>query len=429
MVDETRALGTPDPIAARELVAGERVGDWSVVRPIARGGFGSVYEARHARSGQPAALKLLHAHLVRSSEILARFHREIRIIERLDHPSIVRLVDAGFTADDRPFLCMELLAGDVLSDLVHRGPLAPAAAFAVFEPLCDALGVAHELGVIHRDVKAANVIACGDRVVLLDFGIAKLADALDLTATHQALGTPSCMAPEQIQGRRADPRTDVYALGGLLFHMVTGRLPFHDPSPTMTQYLHLHARRPRASAMANVSTRLDDVIARAMAIEPANRFADVRSLLAATRSAMRETAMVRAVRIGPAYAVLVTVRDREPDAALDEELLEDLESVVPLAERYLGEHGYALVVDLGSSALFVHADAPDPAAIAAALWQRVATRPRRHPRVQVGIAVHRDEATFAGHELQAGPLLQLASWAMPEPIEGVWISPAASAPG
>src|SRR5204862_7759213 len=115
-----------------------------------------------------------------------------------------------------------------------------------------ALATAHELGGIHRDVRAANIVACGPytdtsfgRIVLLDFGIAKLMDAFapELTASHQSLGTPTTMAPEQIEGRAIDARTDVYGLGVLLFYMVTGRVPFVDESPKMTQYLHLNARR------------------------------------------------------------------------------------------------------------------------------------------------------------------------------------------
>ena len=441
--DPTRSLGPASRAAsadaARELAAGEQVGPWIVAGVLARGGFGTVYEARHARTPQRGALKLLHAHLATSPEMLARFDREVQVIGRLRHPNIVELVDGGFSRDGRPYLCMELLDGDDLGARMARtGALAPAAALAVFEPICDALAHAHAHGIVHRDVKASNVLVCRPppgaelgRVVLLDFGIAKLSDALapELTATHQSLGTPSCMAPEQIHGTPVDARTDVYALGGLLFHLITGHLPFDDPSVTMTQYLHLHARRPRPSAVAAVPERLDHVIASAMAIEPSERFADAPSLLAAARAALRASAAVADVRATDAAAILVTTADRDPGGPLDEALLDDLEGVLPAAERFLAGCGFTLAVDLGSTALFV---APldaggDPVAVARATWVALTTPPR-HARVQIGVAAHRGSATYAGAQLQPGALVRPATWRLPDALEGVWVT-AAIEPG
>ena len=272
-----------------------------------------------------------------------------------------------------------------------------------------------------------------DRVVLLDFGIAKLSGALsvDLTASHQSLGTPSCMAPEQIHGRAVDARTDVYALGTLAFFLLTGHMPFEDASQTMTQYLHLHARRPRVSAAAAVPPRVDDVVARAMAIEPAERFSDPLSLLAALGAALRDSAPVAAVEIADAAAILVAVRD--DGTGLDEALLTDLEAVLPAAERALADAGFALALDLGSSAVFAHARcAPDHAvATALAIWDQLAGRRHRDPRVRIGICVHRDSATLHGAEIRSirsGTLLQPASWGIPDELDGVWAT-GAIAPG
>src|SRR5205823_2623701 len=147
-----------------------------------------------------------------------------------------------------------------------------------------------------------------------------------------------------------DARTDVYALGTLAFFLLAGHMPFEDASLTMTQYLHLHARRPRVSIAAPVPPRIDDVVARAMAIEPAERFSDPLSLLAALRSALRDSAPIATVEIADAAAILVTVRDAGGN--LDEALLTDLEAVLPAAERALTAAGFALVLDLGSSAVF-----------------------------------------------------------------------------
>jgi eukaryotic-like serine/threonine-protein kinase len=421
----------------RELAEGEQVGPWIVVRALARGGFGTVYEVHHARSRQPAALKLLHAHLSSSVEMLARFEREIQVIARLRHNNIVPLLDAGFSSDHRPYLCMELLAGEDLGAIIARaGALPPRIAYAIFDPLCDALAMAHQLGVVHRDIKAANIVICRaeppaelGRVVLLDFGIAKLSDALapELTATHQSLGTPACMAPEQIQGQRADARTDIYALGGLLFHIVTGRMPFEDPSPTMSQYLHLHARRPRASAISEVAPRVDDVIARAMAIDPAERFPDAMTMLAAVRAALHDHAVPSTPSEGEALGIMVNIT---AGAQLEAALLDDLENVLPTLERHLAASGFALALDLGTRAIFVARAVPErePLSIALAAWSHLEQRPGRDPRVRIGLAVHRERATFVGEEVQTTSLLRPGTWGLPEDIEGVWVTAALEPP-
>lgn len=434
--ERTRRLGGPDAgHQARQLQPGEQVDDWVIVRVLAGGGFGTVYEARHRAGDQRVALKLLHAHLVGSQEIVARFHREAAVIGQLRHPNIVELVAAGVTGDGRPYLCMELLDGEDLASVIRRtGPMSGLQALAVLEPVCAALAAAHEVGVVHRDVKASNVVVCRGsggrrgRIVLLDFGIAKLSGALavELTASHQSLGTPSCMAPEQVHGRAVDARTDVYALGTLAFFLLTGHMPFEDASLTMTQYLHLHARRPRVSVAAPVPPRIDDVVARAMAIEPGERFADTLSLLAALRSALRDSAPIAAVEIADAAAILVAVG--HAGGGLDEALLTDLEAVLPAAERALTGAGFSLVLDLGSSAVFAqpHCEASRAVAAAVAVWDQLAQRRNPDPRVRIGIAVHRAAATFQGTELRAGTLLQPATWGIPDELDGVWASAAAA---
>jgi serine/threonine-protein kinase len=436
MDDRTRRLGAEGEREARRLEPGEQVDDWIVVRALGGGGFGAVYETQHRATGQRTALKLLHAHLVASPEMVARFHREATVIDRVRHPSIVELVAVGVAGDGRPYLCMELLDGEDLAAVIRRtGPMSGPQALAVLEPVCAALAAAHELGVVHRDVKASNVMVCRgadgrtSRVVLLDFGIAKLSDALvgDLTASHQSLGTPSCMAPEQVHGRAVDARADVYALGTLAFYLLTGRMPFEDPSQTMTQYLHLHARRPRVSVAAPVPARVDDVVARAMAIQPAERFADALSLLAALRAALRDTAPVAVVEVADAAAILVAVRDA--GGGLDEALLTDLEAVLPAAERALAAAGFALALDLGSSAVFAHhgCDAQHAVATALAVWDQLAQRRQRDPRVRIGICVHRASAVFHGPEIRSGTLLRPASWGIPDELDGVWATSAVGA--
>lgn len=427
--DPTRPMRAQAPIEVAR--PGDRIGAWIVGQRLGGGGFGEVYEVAHHVTGQRAALKRLHAHFMSAPEMVARFEREVSVLARLRHPNVVEIVDAGVDASGRPFLCMELLFGRDLGSLASKR-LEPDAVRAILDPLCDAIATAHDLGIIHRDLKASNVFLCdGDgRVVLLDFGIAKISDALapELTASHESLGTVGCMAPEQIHGHGIDARTDVYALGGLLFELVTGQRPFLDPSETMSQYLHLHARRPRASALVPVSTALDDVIVRAMAIEPNQRFADVRAFAAAAGHALRESRARGAPR--EHAAILVTIGDRTQGTELDEPLLADLEAVLPEAERALSEHGFALALDLGTTAIFL---APliafETAASAAAVtWARLAARPGRDSRVRVGIAVHRGVATVTGDRVEPCELLRPETWGIPDPLDGVWSSSAMTSP-
>ncbi len=405
-----------------------RVGPWRVVQVLATGGFGVVYEVEHVDTHERAALKVLHAEHVTSSELVARFLREAKILRTLAHPSIVRLVDAGVDAAWRPYLCMELLAGiDLESHLARVERLGMTDALACFAPVCEALAAAHAHGIVHRDVKAANVMLCAGRVVLVDFGIARIADdaATPLTATHSAIGTPSCMAPEQIEGRRPDRRTDVYALGALLFHLLTGRPPFADPSPTMTQYLHQHARRPRASLVARVPSSFDDVITRAMAIDPERRYPDSLALLAAARQAAHEGAAPDAVAVVETVALLVSVTELAAIAAHEAAVFADLESVLPRAERFLGSQGVALAIDLGQTGLFAapRAQVAEPVALAHALYAHLAARPDGDPRIAIRVCVHHGPATYAGAAIQPGSLLRPRDWRLPDGpavADGVW---------
>jgi eukaryotic-like serine/threonine-protein kinase len=407
--DATRPLTHARPEDPDALV-GAQVGDWRIDRFLAAGGFGIVYDATHATSGLHGALKVLHGHLIDSPSLAARMLREAEVIARLRHPSIVELLDAGIADDGRPFLVMERLEGvDLASSLNAQGRRAPHAGLAMLEPVCSALALAHEHGVIHRDIKASNVFVCGDasgtpeRIVLLDFGIAKVFGATDLTMSRQALGTPACMAPEQIRGGEIDARTDVYGLGVLTYHLLTGRMPFDDSSLTMSQYLHLHARRPRVSAAAPVPARVDDVIARAMAVDPADRFPGPLAFFAALRAAIVDGAARGPVGVD-AFAILVSARDQAGE-------------VLPLAERVLASRGFRIGLDLGDAALFVGRATP-----AAALDAAVAVYEELAPHPDVAIAVHRGEATLAGDELVGGELADPGRWPVPIELRGVHAS-------
>src|SRR5262249_7513286 len=260
-------------------------------RLIGEGGFGQVWGGHQIADGQLVAIKVLHLELVRSVDALTRFQRELDAIERLHHANVVRGLGHGTLADGRPYLVLEYVEGPSLREVLHeRGALPPAEMLTIIEPLCDALAVAHASGLVHRDVKASNVILArrGEalRPVLLDFGLVKLTDEVGpgLTSSRSMLGTPAAMAPEQMRGQPVDPRTDIYALGLLAYHVLTGQPAFGGAPGVVQSYLQVHGPRPRPSAKVDIDPAIDEPVARALAPEPAARFADARSFGQALRA-------------------------------------------------------------------------------------------------------------------------------------------------
>lgn len=254
-------------------------------RLIGEGGFGQVWRALRDATGEVVAIKILHLELVRSTDALTRFQREQAAIERLDHPNVVRGLGHGTLEDGRPYLVLEYLEGPSLREVIHeRGGLPPAEMLGILEALCNALMVAHQAGLVHRDVKASNVILAkqngAPRPVLLDFGLVKLIDQVGpgLTSSRSMLGTPAAMAPEQMRGQPVDPRTDVYALGLLAYHMLTGQPAFGGAPGVVQSYLQIHGARPRPSSKVDIDPAIDEPIARALAPDPNARFSTPREL-------------------------------------------------------------------------------------------------------------------------------------------------------
>jgi serine/threonine-protein kinase len=279
---------TTGGIAAMMSTAAPEIAGYRIERLIGEGGFGQVWRA--TRDGTLVAIKVLHLELIRSHDAIVRFERELAATERLSHRHVVRALDHGTLPDGRPYLVLEYVDGPSLRDVIHeRGSLPPAEMLAILEPLCEALGAAHALGLVHRDVKASNVIlgmdAAGPRPVLLDFGLVKLLDqdGPGLTSSRSMLGTPAAMAPEQMRGQPVDARTDVYALGLLAYHMLTGAPAFGAPG-VVQSYLQIHGPRPRPSSKVDIDPAIDEPIAKALAPDPNNRFADTMSLIEALRA-------------------------------------------------------------------------------------------------------------------------------------------------
>lgn len=358
----------------------------------------------------------------RATTAVLRFEREVEVIRRIRHPNVVDIFEAGSLDDGRPFFVMELLSGVNLEACVRvRKRLPPSDVLGVLDPLCKTLEVCHEQSVIHRDLKASNIFLAETasgmrRVTLLDFGVAKLIDnsAPGLTAPSRIVGTPTCMAPEQIRGEPATARTDIYALGVLTYFMLTGELPFKDPSFMLMQSMHLYVNPEKPSTVAPVSAAFDDVVLRAMAKSPENRFASTLDMLEAFRAAFESE---RRPRGAPSKARAVSLHvevDVSPDALEqpDEALYTDMEAVLPIAARALGNRGFCIALWAGNRMILASNLPEDPErerarrmdAVHAALLLlgELAGRPSRDERVRVRVRLDVGAAAAPGDEAVPG---------------------------
>ncbi|AKT38148.1 uncharacterized protein CMC5_022910 [Chondromyces crocatus] len=261
-----------------ELVAGR----FEIVRHAGSGGMGAVYKARDRETSQPVAVKVLHGHSAAHAE---RFAREAQLLSELRHPGIVRFVGSGVTAQGDGFIVMEWLEGESLSARLKRGPLSVAEAIQLGVRVADALRPAHERGIVHRDLKPPNLFLEGgtiEKLKVLDFGIARILEpGQKLTITGQMIGTPGYMSPEQARGDQSvDARTDVYALGCVLYRALTGRRVFEGEDPVSALIKVTVEEPPRAAVYRpEVPPALDDLVARMLAISPLRRPRDATAVL------------------------------------------------------------------------------------------------------------------------------------------------------
>ncbi|HLY65140.1 MAG TPA: serine/threonine-protein kinase, partial [Chloroflexota bacterium] len=203
-----------------DLPAGHTLGGFRIVEQIGKGASGTVYRARQIALQRDVALKVLHAS--HEPKALARFRAEAIRVAQLKHPSILPVYDFG-QQDEVAFIAMQLADGGTLAARI-RGPMAPAEAIQILRPVAQAIDYAHQAGVIHRDVKPANMLFDGGRLFLSDFGLSLLQDAVGSTGAKMA-GTPWYMAPEQYRGK-SEPASDIYSLAVTLFQLLTGQVPF-----------------------------------------------------------------------------------------------------------------------------------------------------------------------------------------------------------
>ena len=257
-----------------------------LVDQIGRGGMGEVWRARHLRLPKQVAIKVLAAGVQDVSEAVARFRREAEIASRLGHPNIIETIDFNELDDGRSYLVMELLDGEDLRDRLARGPIGQSEAITILKQVASALQVAHETGVVHRDLKPGNIFLCTDkysdsvRVKVLDFGISKVHGS-QMTQDERVMGTPAYMSPEQAQGKNTlvDARTDQFALAAIAYEMFSGAPggPFHG-STFAEEVYNVISKHPEPLVHLNpdLPPRISSAIERAIAKDPADRFDTVR---------------------------------------------------------------------------------------------------------------------------------------------------------
>ena len=267
-------------------------GRYRLVQQIAEGAMGAVYRAERVGLGREVAIKLMHASLPGALSARERFEREAHLMAKLEHANCVTVIDFGLY-EDKPYLVMELVNGTSLHELVVREQQLPdKRAAEIARQILAGIAHAHAHDIIHRDIKPANIMvspkaALGDHVQILDFGLARLLESSSLLTTGITVGTPSYMAPEQCRGAPLDLRVDLYAVGVVLFEMITGRKPFVAGDPMQIVKAQLTQAPPR---MSEVTQRehgaLEDIVARALQKQPGDRYASAVEMAAAIEAAV-----------------------------------------------------------------------------------------------------------------------------------------------
>ncbi len=261
---------------------GKELGKYRIVREIGQGGMATVYEAIDTTLERSVAVKILHPHLGRQKEALARFRREAKVVARLKHPNVIEVYDISEPEDDQQYIVSELIDGPTLAEFQKEYGAFPGelAACVVYE-LAQALCHAHEHGIIHRDMKPENVMIRSDgRVKLMDFGIARMSEGTNLTVTGSVMGSPAFMSPEQINGAEIDHRSDLFSLGTIFYELVTDQLPFDGPNPhaVIKRICEGEYDNPQQLAPA-ISNRLSEIIQNLLKVNANERYPTAHELL------------------------------------------------------------------------------------------------------------------------------------------------------
>jgi serine/threonine protein kinase len=273
------------------LTAGEQIGPYEILAPLAKGGMGEVYRARDTRLRREVALKMLPDAAAHDADSLFRFERETRAVATLNHPSILAIHDTG-SFGAIPFAVTELLEGETLNDRLRNGPLNPAKAVEIASQIADGLAAAHARGIVHRDIKPENIFLTNEgRAKILDFGIARIeqpartagmADTISRsrgTSAQFLVGTAGYMSPEQVRGKPIDGRTDIFSLGATFFEMLTGRRAFTRDSPVETLGAVLRDDPRKHPEAERIPEELKSFVFRCLEKDPVDRYQSARDLL------------------------------------------------------------------------------------------------------------------------------------------------------
>ena len=417
----------PVSLYGTDLSAGALVGPYVVQELVYRGGAASLYRTEESNTGRSAAAKVLHPQFSHLSKVLRRFQQEADSLRHLRHPNIVEIWGSGELRDGRPYIAMEWLDGRSLAAELHQhGPYSAREAVAALEQIGRALIAAHRIGIIHRDIKAQNVMVLrrGDEVVfkLVDFGIAKLlapdAHRGGLTSTGIRMGTPVSMAPEQIRGETVDQRTDIYALGVLMYQLATGRLPFQGANSIEIEEMHLHAPAPRPGELAAVPERYDLAAIRCLEKRPEDRFQSVNELLAFLREAFADPGPQLLDGRALGLFVQASVEAKEGSTTV----LQTLDSSLAEAHRSCRQLGLTICLEVGDAFLAAIAS-PEDALEERVLRERLLRNtlalfsslrsrfPSIHFSLSMQIAPAQMQRTITGElQIKGGELLALTRW-------------------
>jgi serine/threonine protein kinase len=264
---------------------GDQIGGYELVRRLGQGGMGVVFEAR-GPDGARVVLKIPHLQLLEEAGARARYDRELEVTRLLDHPNVQRVVGTGEVARGRmPYLALEWIDGGLLRDHLHEGsPISVAEAVGFTLQLCDALAYCHDQGIVHRDLKPDNIMIGRDgKIRLIDFGASLLEGAPRITTSSisPALGTPDYMSPEQVQGKRGDVRSDVYALGAMMYELLTGYPPYRGDTALAVMAQHVQSSpAPMRSKVRGVPPALEAITFKAMRRNPDARYQKMSALRA-----------------------------------------------------------------------------------------------------------------------------------------------------
>jgi serine/threonine protein kinase len=270
---------------------GKTLGKYQVIERLGRGGMAEVYKAFHPQLERYTAIKVLNPFLAEGEDFLARFQREARAIAALQHPNIVQVFDVE-VADETYYMVIEFVAGGTLKDrmLAAQGPLPMSDVEHIFLGIASALDYAHRNGILHRDVKPANVLLDDTgRVVLTDFGIARIVSDSQFTVTGTLVGTPAYMSPEQGMGISIEATSDIYSLGIVLYEMITGQVPFESDTPLSIIHKQINDPLPAPRSIRDdIPQALEQLILKSLSKEPGDRFTTVAEMIAAAQSAFAE---------------------------------------------------------------------------------------------------------------------------------------------